>query len=232
MFNPVHAAPSETVVETRDRILDAAERLFAQSGFDGASMRQITHAAEVNVAAVNYHFGSKEELYAQVFIRRIVPINARRTQLLDAAEAQAEREGRVVSLPEVFTSFVRPVFELVEQAPSFLPLLARNIGAPPPFMAGVIETQFRALVHRYRGVLGLAAPHLPAQTLFWRMHFVIGAMLHCASHHFTIERLSGGLCRTGQTEEMVRHLIDFAVAGMGAPASPAVRPATEPIIRS
>ncbi len=214
----MQAAVQDPVGETRERILDAAERLFARAGFDGSSMRQITQAAGVNVAAVNYHFGTKEELYAQVFVRRIVPINARRTELLDAAELRARTEGRELSLHEVFASFVRPVFEMAERAPSFLPLLARNVGAPPPFMRAVIETQFRALVTRYSEVLRRTSPHLPARTLFWRMHFVIGATLHCASHHFTIEQLSSGLCRTGDQEAMVQHLIDFAVAGMNGPA--------------
>jgi AcrR family transcriptional regulator len=211
--------------ETRERILDAAERLFAQAGFDGTSMRQITQAAGVNVAAVNYHFGTKEDLYAQVFIRRIVPINARRTQMLDAAEARAEADGRGVSLHEIFASFVAPVFEMAGKAPSFLPLLARNVGAPPPFMAAVIETQFRALVTRYSGVLRRVLPKLPPRVLFWRMHFTIGATLHCASHHFTIEQLSSGLCRMGDHDEMVRHLIDFAVAGMSGPVPRPVAPA-------
>ena len=205
------------VSDTRDRILDTAERLFAAHGFDGTSLRQITEAAAVNLAAVNYHFGSKEDLYSQVFVRRIVPINIRRNAMLDVAEAEARRAGRVVSLAEIFASFIRPVFEMAERAPSFLRLLGRNIGAPPPFMAAVIEAQFRPLINRYGLALRAALPHVPPQTLFWRMHFVVGATLHCASHHFTIEQLSGGLCRTTEAEQMIQQLIDFSVAGMNAP---------------
>jgi AcrR family transcriptional regulator len=196
--------------------LDAAERLFAEHGFDGASMRQITEAARVNVAAVNYHFGSKEELYCQVFVRRIVPVNQRRTELMDRAEEKAA--GGSIPLAAIFDSFIRPVFEMADRAPSFLRLLARNIGAPPPFMAALLETQFRPLITRFLQALRVTLPDLPPQTIFWRMHFVIGATLHCASHHLTIHQLSGGLCCTDDMEVMLAHLIDFAVAGMSAPA--------------
>lgn len=210
---PITQVPIAAAPDTRDRILDTAERLFAAHGFDGTSLRQITEAAEVNLAAVNYHFGSKEELYTQVFVRRIVPINARRMEMLDAAVAQAA--GGPVALRAIFDSFARPIFELADRAPGFLRLLARNVGAPPAFMASVIEAQFRPLITRYVALLQQALPHLPPKTVFWRMHFMVGATLHCASHHFTIDKMSGGLCHTDDVEEMLQHLADFAVAGIG-----------------
>lgn len=206
---PIAAAP-----DTRDRILDTGERLFAAHGFDGTSLRQITEAAGVNLAAVNYHFGSKEELYTQVFVRRIVPINARRMEMLDTAVKAAE--GRAVAVRAIFESFARPVFEMADRAPGFLRLLARNVGAPPAFMAPVMEAQFRPLITRYVGLLQQALPQLPPKTVFWRMHFMVGATLHCASHHFTIDQMSGGLCHTHDVEEMLEHLADFAVAGIGS----------------
>lgn len=207
--------------ETRERILDVAERLFAAHGFDGTSLRPITEEARVNLAAVNYHFGSKEDLYQQVFLRRIVPINVRRVEMLGAAAATAG--GKALPLAAIFDSFIRPIFEMADRAPSFLRLLARNVGAPPPFMSGLIETQFRPLINRYVKALHEALPHLPPKTVFWRMHFAIGATFHCASHHFTIDRLSGGLCHHDDHEEMLRHLVDFAVAGMSGPMPPTTR---------
>lgn len=218
-FHPVTPVAG-VALDTRDRILDAAERLFADHGFDGTSLRQITDDARANLAAVNYHFGSKEDLYQQVFIRRIVPINERRLQMLDEAAVRAK--GGPLPTCAIFDSFIRPIFEMADRAPSFLRLLARNIGAPPPFMAAVIETQFRPLIGRYVKALHEALPQLPPKTTFWRMHFVVGATFHCASHHFTIDRLSGGLCHADDREEMLQHLVDFAVAGMSGPM-PAAR---------
>lgn len=210
------ALPSS--VDTRDRILDAAEKLFSAHGFDGASLRQITDAAGVNLAAVNYHFGSKEDLYAQVFIRRIVPINARRMAMLDEAARLAG--DHPVPVRAIFDSFIRPIFEMADRAPSFLPLLARNLGAAPAFMSDVMEQQFRPLIVRYAKALHEALPHLSPKTTFWRMHFVAGATLHAASHHFTIDKLSCGLCHAHDLDEMLRHLIDFAEAGMSGPVTP------------
>lgn len=212
MFTPSQS-PSAPAPDTRDRILDAAERLFAAHGFDGTSLRQITEAAEVNLAAVNYHFGSKEELYTQVFIRRIVPINTRRMEMLDTAVKAAGKGS--VPVRSIFESFARPVFEMADRAPDFLRLLGRNVGAPPAFMAPVMEAQFRPLITRYVGLLQQALPHLTPKAVFWRMHFMVGATLHCASHHFTIDQMSGGLCHTHDVEEMLQHLSDFAVAGIG-----------------
>lgn len=209
------AHESAPPAETRDRILDSAERLFGERGFDGTSLRQITEAAQVNLAAVNYHFGSKEDLYAHVFIRRIVPINARRMAMLEEAEALAGEHAVPVSA--IFDSLIRPVFEMADRAPGFLRLLARNVGAPPAFMSPIIEAQFRPLIVRYGKVLHESLPHLPPKTIFWRMHFVVGATLHCASHHFTIDQLSGGLCHTHDVDEMLRHLVAFAVAGVSGP---------------
>lgn len=212
--------PSKTpTLDTRERILDAAERLFSAHGFDGASLRQITDAAGVNLAAVNYHFGSKEDLYAQVFIRRIEPINARRMEMLDEAARLAG--DHPIPPRAIFDSFVRPIFEMAERAPSFLPLLARNQGVAPPFMGVVMEKQFRPLIARYAQVLHEALPHLSPKTIFWRMHFVAGATLHAASHHFTIDQLSRGLCHSRDLDEMLRHLVDFAEAGMSAPPASA-----------
>ena len=78
---------NNTTHDTRDRLLDTAERLFAERGVDATSLRHITTEAEANLASVNYHFGSKEALFRQIFARRIGPINEERLRLLDACEA-------------------------------------------------------------------------------------------------------------------------------------------------
>jgi AcrR family transcriptional regulator len=207
--------PKDNPADADDRILDAAEKLFGEHGFAGTSLRQITTRAKVNLAAVNYHFGSKEELYAQVFVRRIEPINARRIALLD--EAAHLSGDHPVPLRAILESFIRPVFEMAAHTPTFLPLLGRNLSAPPPFMTAVIERHFGPLIARYGRALGETLPHVPRATMFWRMHFLVGALLHSAAHHFTIEKLSGGLCRTDDVEDMLRHLVEFAEAGVGAP---------------
>src|SRR5882672_4712439 len=94
----------------KDRILDAAEKLFAKQGFDGTSMRQLTVAAGMNLAAVNYHFGDKESLYAAMIGRRLRPLNEARLASLERAEQEAG--GQPVPLARIIELLVRPVFEL------------------------------------------------------------------------------------------------------------------------
>lgn len=205
--------------ETHIRILNAAEKLFAQHGHDGTSLREITKAAGVNLAAVNYHFGDKETLYTELFTRCIRPINERRLAVLDAAEQLAGDQP--VPLRALVDSFLRPVFEMARGRPPFLLLMSRNFSAPPAFMHGVMGREFDSVAQRYMRALRAALPQLQPEDVFWRMFYVTGSLLFVAAHAQTIERLSHGLCRADDSEELIRRLTDFAVAGLGAPPSPA-----------
>lgn len=213
-MSPPRSFPSSS--DARERILETAEGFFANQGFEGTSLREITETAAVNLAAVNYHFGSKEELFRQVFLRRIQPINVRRLELLDEAEDLAGEHS--IPVRAILESFVRPVFEVAPRAPAFLPLMARILNAPPSFLIPVMDQQLGSIVARFRKELTAALPQLSPVTLFWRMHFTAGSMLFAAAHHYTIERLSGGMCSTKDWEAILVHLLDFAEAGVRAPA--------------
>ena len=107
--------------DTKTRILDAAEKLFGEKGFDGTSLRDITTEADVNLAAVNYHFQSKDALVRAVIARRVVPVNQRRLELLDACE-QAAGAGPL-PIEAVLDAFIRPVLEIyASRAREFTPL--------------------------------------------------------------------------------------------------------------
>src|SRR5882724_8376827 len=121
---------------SQNRILDAAEELFAKRGFNATSMRLITTHAKVNLAAVNYHFGSKEALYADMMARRLRPINEAR--LASLARAEQEAAGQPVPLARVIELLVRPVFEL-SRDPSrggshIIRIVGRSLAEPLPFM--------------------------------------------------------------------------------------------------
>src|SRR5512144_758055 len=98
--------------ETRTRILDAAEELFMQHGFEGTSMRLLTARAAVNLAAVNYHFGSKHALIEAVFRRRLDPMNAARLAALESLEA----EGRPSDPERIIRAFVGESLRMIEDA--------------------------------------------------------------------------------------------------------------------
>jgi AcrR family transcriptional regulator len=204
---------------TRDRVCEAAEHLFGEHRFSNTSLRQITEEAGVNLAAVNYHFGSKEDLYRQVLLRRLRPMNAERLTLLTQAEQLAGDQP--VPVRAILGTFIRPLLRRAADAASggrsFLRLISRDLMDPPPFMQDEIARELEPLVARYTHALGQARPDLPRSELFWRMQFAIGAVLYTAAHQHDFERLSQGLCRGDDLDGCIRRLVDFCTAGLGAP---------------
>jgi AcrR family transcriptional regulator len=212
--------PSESQV-TKERILQTAEHLFGQHGFSAASLRQITDEAGVNLAAVNYHFGAKEELYRQVLLRRIRPLNEERLILLTQAEQLAG--DRPVPLRAIVDAFVRPLLRrAADKTPggiSFLRLISRDVTDPRPFMLSELANEFEPVVTRYTHALAQALPGVPLAEIIWRMQFIIGALLYVAAHQQEFERVSHGLCDGDDLDGLIRHLIDFCAAGLCAPSS-------------
>jgi AcrR family transcriptional regulator len=197
---------------TKDRILDAAETLIGQRGPGDTSLRDITAAAGVNLAAVNYHFQSKEALLRAVVDRRILPMNQRRLELLDAAEAG---EGGA-SLAQVLEAFLLPPLEMVVTAPQFVPLMGR-IYTEPQFVEEIIRKHMFAIKARLTTALRRACPHLTDEAITWRMHFSLGAMTHVLAGAPMIRLSSDGKCNPADLETTKRQLIAFAVAGFNAP---------------
>ena len=135
-------------MNTKDRILDAAERLFARDGFEATSLRAITAEAAVNLAAVNYHFQSKEALVQAVIGRRMGPVNAERIALLDAYEAEAA--GAPVPLEKIMDAFLRPVVEMVgSKAHEFVPVIGRLYTEPGEFVERLYKQQFEHMAQRF-----------------------------------------------------------------------------------
>src|SRR5262245_23319360 len=153
--------------ETRTRILDAAEELFMQHGFEGTSMRQLTAKAGVNLAAVNYHFGSKDALIEAVFRRRLDPMNAERIAALDRLEDP--------SAENIIRAFVGTSLRLIEDAKSggrnFIRLLGRTYTDPSKAIRALIGQMYAPTMQRYKAALERALPQMPADELVWRMHF-------------------------------------------------------------
>jgi AcrR family transcriptional regulator len=204
---------------TRDRILDSAERLFGRRGFSCSSLRQITDEAGVNLAAVNYHFGSKEDLYKILLINRIRPINEERMRLL--ADAEQLTGDQPVPVRAILEAFIRPLLRRAADGSSagmsFLQLVSRDLTDPQPFMVPEMLREFDPLVERFARALAQALPCIPLAELFWRMQFTIGGMLYSAAHQQDFERTSRGLCRGDDLDGCVRRLIDFCAAGLASP---------------
>ena len=208
-------AQSDTVT----RILDTAEVLFAERGFAETSLRNITSKARVNLAAVNYHFGSKEGLVRAVYGRRLGPLNDERLRRLDAAEAGG---ADAADLEAVVEAFVAPALRLHRSdggggPESFAPLVGRVFFEPGEEMEPILS-QFAEIRRRFVPAFQRSLPHLSRQDLLWRLHFTIGALCHTAFAGGVLEHLSGGLCDAEDVDEAARQLVHFIAAGLRAPA--------------
>jgi AcrR family transcriptional regulator len=208
--------------DTKTTILDAAEHLFAEHGYAATSLRQLTTAARVNLAAVHYHFGSKEELIVQVLARRLGPINAERRERLDALGARPAIEG-------IVRAFVEPPLraaaaEQLGPQGSFCRLFGRVMVEQPPFLRTFLATQFRELATRFEAALRRAGAAPDAATRWWRLHFLVGAMAHTLQNSRALVHLTDGLCRDDDVAVVVDQLVDFAVGGFAAPRRAAAKP--------
>ncbi|MFQ5877545.1 MAG: TetR/AcrR family transcriptional regulator [Acidobacteriota bacterium] len=208
-------APRDVQVRTKENLLKAAESLFAEQGIGGASLRAITRKAGANLAAVHYHFGSKEHLVAAVLSRRLDPLNRERMELLEACERAA---GSEPPDPEcIVRAFVYPVLRMVQRqrgGHDFARLVGRAFSEPGDEIRKLVLERFREAIDRFTRALARALPHLPKDEIYWRFHFMVGAMVHTAGLGFLAHDYSGGVCNPLDIEGVTRRLVAFLGAGM------------------
>lgn len=207
-----------TPIPTKDRILDAAERLFAQRGFAATSLRDITAEAGANLAAVNYYFQSKDALIVAVVSRRAGPLNQRRLALLDECEARA---GGGPPSPEcVLRAFLEPMLGFRRQSlhgEAIGRLIGQVFTEPGNIFRQLFQGEFAVTAGRFLAALRRAFPDLPDQELFWRFQFAIGAVVHTMAGEEHLRVISGGLCDTSDDAATLERLVAFAAAGFRAP---------------
>ncbi|MBE1161037.1 TetR/AcrR family transcriptional regulator [Dyella acidiphila] len=198
---------------TKERILTAAEALFAQRGFEGASLRQLTAAAGVNLAAVNYHFGSKDNLVEEVFKRRLDQLNARRLAALKQASGQAETD-----LEAVLDAFIRPALELSHEggAGLFMRVLARAFAEHDDSLRKFLSDNYGHVMRQFTAEFARLLPQLSKEELYWRIDLVTGALTHAMSGFGIIQRKSD-VSETIHREQTIAHLVRFSAAGLRAP---------------
>ena len=195
--------------DTKSRILDAAEKLFGLNGFDATSLRDITAEAQVNLAAVNYHFQSKDSLIDAVISRRIEPVSRLRMEMLDAA-------GPNPTVEQILAAFLVPL--LNSDLASVTPLLGRMMSDPTQFLVRVFKKYLTPVSERIQEELHKALPELPREELLWRMHYVAGIMTHLMSWSQVLRELTGGLCDMSDRQAVIDRIIVFAAAGFRTPA--------------
>src|SRR5204863_6570251 len=210
-----------TSADTKTRILDAAEQLFMEHGFEATSLRSLTSAAGVNLAAVNYHFGSKEELFQAVLTRRLDPMNQERIDLLTKLEREAG--GKPLSCEKVLFAMLIPALKLARDerrgGKNFLRLLGRAYADPAPFIRHFLSQQYAGMIGRYKEAFLRALPQLSRQELTWRLHFVMGALSYTLAGTDALKLFSQVSPTERDNDELlIQRLAPFLVAGLKAPA--------------
>lgn len=211
-----HASP-----ETRQCVLETAERLFAERGIAGVSIRDITQAAKVNLAAINYHFGSKQALAAEVFNHCIGPLNDRRLELLDEVEKKAG--DKPLKLELVLEAMIRPAvergFDQQQDNETFLRLTGRCLSEPNPEIEQLVRENFEKLIRRFDAAFLRALPGLQSEELFWRIKFIVGALHYSLLTCGKQKALPAKMRKALDAEGLIQRLVTFTAAGLRASVS-------------
>jgi AcrR family transcriptional regulator len=197
------------MVDTKERILDAAERLFGKQGYFATSVRQIIAEAGVNLAAIHYHYGSKGELLAQVVHRKADPASRERLEALEHLESAAS--GGPLDLQEILEAFFAPAMNRAAANPEFLKLMGKLYREA--LLPSATHRHFRHVQTRYLAALGRALPGLSPIELCWRFQLTISAAAHLLSANLEDESLPDG----AGVQQALRRLIAFASGGLSAP---------------
>lgn len=199
---------------TKERILGAAEDLFAQYGFAGTSLRQVTQHADVNIAAVNYHFGSKENLVAEVFRRRLDDLSEKRLAALRAALAESPAR-----LEAILAAFVEPALALTldrHGGSAFVRVLARAYAEKNERLRKFLSDNYGHVMREFSKAIAASLPAVSKEELHWRLDFVAGALTY-AMADFGLIRRHAGVSEKTHCQKAAAALIRFAAAGLRAP---------------
>ena len=202
---------------TKDRILGAAEELFAQHGFAGTSLRQVTSQADVNIAAVNYHFGSKENLVNEVFRRRMDEMTAARLTQLECA--LRDHPGK---LSAMLAAFVEPALAMAQEGHSggaFVRVIARAYAEKNDNLRKFLSDHYGHVLREFAKAIASCVPGLSKQELYWRLDFLAGALTYAMADFGLIKR-PAGVDEAEHRAHAARELIRFAEAGFLAASNP------------
>src|SRR5215475_5378051 len=214
---PMRAATSEDEEGTRERILRTGERMFAERGFSGVSVRELAAAAKVNIASIGYHFDSKEGLLSEVYRRHCGPLIEERLRGLAAAQ-KLRGKARIAA---IITAFIRPALEQVEveDGETFIRMRAVLSGENSALLEKLVAENFDQSSTAFIDALCDCLPHLGRTEVCWRFHFLLGAIYYTAAGPHRIHAFSHGRCDPSDTEAVIAELVPFMTRAFLAPAA-------------
>jgi AcrR family transcriptional regulator len=205
--------------DTKTRILNSAEQLFARDGFHNTSMRALTSLAKVNLAAVNYHFGSKDNLLQAVIERRLLPLNQVRKEKIEAVLAAAQQHGTAPSAASLLRAFIEPTLAFRDTSPgakNFIALIGRSLSDPDETVRNCFIQQILPLFTLLFNALQQALPDLPVNILLARLQFTMGAMSHVMCSSVRPLPHIPGFPEPLAGVELVEQLLCFVCSGLEA----------------
>ncbi|ACS85610.1 TetR/AcrR family transcriptional regulator [Musicola paradisiaca] len=216
----MHTAAKEKEGDVRQRILQEAMTRFAHKGSDLTTVREITEATQVNVAAINYHFGSKDGLLQAVLDAVLQPLNTERGRLLDEAE---RRWGESPPLGALLDALLRPLVQSARTPDGgriAVRLLQHLRATPQGEVSLLLSDRFDGTAHRFIQAFGRAVPHISRAEAIWRYEFARGAAMHVLAdvdpRSGRLSLLSQGLCDSNDDEQVLQQLLRFVSAGFAA----------------
>lgn len=206
--------------DTKQKILDAAQHLFSREGFKGTSLRTITNRAQVNLAAINYHFGSKETLLKAVIERHLIPLNQMRKERLEKAREKAIAQGKIPTVNDLLLAIIEPTFQFMSTSPDaedYIVLVGRAFYEPDGTVRRTVLQLVWPLFEFIVDLFKEALPEVPENILLWRLHFMFGTfshtMLMCGSDFY--EDFAGFPLDTN-AHTVIQAFTSFITAGMEA----------------
>ncbi|MCY7354347.1 MAG: TetR family transcriptional regulator [Lysobacter sp.] len=202
-----------TQFNTKDRILGAAESLFAQQGFAGTSLREVTSRADVNIAAVNYHFGSKENLINEVFRRRLDELSERRLGALQVA-----REQHPGDLEWILAAFIEPALALSldrHGGTAFVRVLARAYAEKDERLRQFVSEHYGHVMREFSKAISACLPDVSRESMGWRLDFVAGALTY-AMADFGHNKRMAAVNEQAHCKRAAQELVRFAASGLQA----------------
>lgn len=205
--------------DTRQKILDASELLFARDGYRGTSLRTITSEAGVNLASVNYHFGSKKTLLEEVIKRRILPLNQIRRKRLEEVRDTARMHGKIPDIKDILLAFIEPTLLFKESDPgaiNFFTFIGRSFTDPDDTVRKTFFKYIKPMFQLLYQTTGEALPNLSKDIVFWRLQFSMGSLFHSMHVCGNISMKSLEFNTDVNAKTLINLIIPYVTAGMNA----------------
>ena len=199
---------------SRDRLLDAAEELFAEVGYAGISVREIAARAKVNLGSIPYYFGTKEKLLKEVLLRRVLPIKAERERLLNVV-----LDNPKPTVESILYAVLAPAFRSSREQSVYRKLAGRLATDPTPEVRKVMDEIYNPRTLMFPKALRSVCPQLDIEEFHWRLMCVYGSMFYVQADTGRMQAVAGPNFDTSDPDLALKYVIPFLAAGLRAPGA-------------